>query len=129
MARLIPRALELRHKYHGEVWVFVAHGIRASDQQKSTARLCGNPLAKFTRSAIFVCMKRTNLMIDEQLLADATKVSGEKTFSATVNRALSELLRRSRAHAILDLRGSGAWTGDLAQMRGDHSARPRKKAR
>jgi Arc/MetJ family transcription regulator len=74
-------------------------------------------------------MKRTNLMIDEALLIDATRASGETTYSATVNRALAELLRRSRAHALLDLRGTGAWTGDLGEMRADRPARSRKKAR
>jgi Arc/MetJ family transcription regulator len=70
-------------------------------------------------------MKRTNLVLDEKLLEEATRVTGEKTYSATVNRALEELLKRSRARQILGLAGSGAWTGDLAAMRDD---RPRRRS-
>jgi Arc/MetJ family transcription regulator len=70
-------------------------------------------------------MKRTNLVLDEKLLEEATRVTGEKTYSATVNRALEELLKRSRARQILGLTGSGAWTGDLAAMRED---RPRRRS-
>jgi Arc/MetJ family transcription regulator len=69
-------------------------------------------------------MKRTNLVLDEILLEEATRVTGEKTYSATVNRALEELLKRSRARQILGLAGSGEWTGDLATMRDD---RPRRR--
>ena len=64
-------------------------------------------------------MKRTNLVLDEQLLLEAQKLSGEKTYSATVNRALEDLVRRIRAGQILELAGSGLWTGDLGEMRGD----------
>ena len=70
-------------------------------------------------------MKRTNLVLDERLLQEATRVTGEKTYSATVNRALDELLKRARARQILDLAGSGAWTGDLGTMRAD---RPRRRS-
>lgn len=64
-------------------------------------------------------MKRTNLVLDEQLLQEAARLCGEPTWSATVNLALSDLVRRLRARQILDLRGSGTWEGDLAEMRRD----------
>lgn len=60
-------------------------------------------------------------MLNEQLLADAHRLGGEKTLSATVNRALEIYLKRIRSHQILELRGSGLWEGDLAEMRGDGS--------
>lgn len=66
-----------------------------------------------------MCMKRTNLVLDEDLLDEATRLSGEKTYSATVQRALRELVRRVKARRILELRGSGAWENDLSQMRDD----------
>lgn len=69
-------------------------------------------------------MKRTNLVLNEKLLEEATRVTGEKTYSATVNRALEELLKRSRARQILGLAGSGEWSGDLGAMRND---RPRRR--
>lgn len=64
-------------------------------------------------------MKRTNLVLDEQTLEEALRVSGEKTYSGAVQRALEDFVRRARARRILALRGSGAWEGNLAEMRGD----------
>ena len=64
-------------------------------------------------------MKRTNLVLDEQILEEATRLSGEKTYSATVNRALQDFVKRIKASRILELRGSGLWEGDLSEMRGD----------
>ena len=64
-------------------------------------------------------------MLDEELLEDAVRLSGERTYSRTVERALSEFVRRARAGRILDLAGSGAWTGDLGAMRGDTVVRER----
>ena len=70
-------------------------------------------------------MKRTNLVLDEVLLEEAVRVSGERTYSRTVERALSEFVRRARAGKILELAGSGAWEGDLGVMRGDAEVRER----
>lgn len=70
-------------------------------------------------------MKRTNLVLDERVLEEATRLSGEKTYSAAVQRALTEFVRRARAQQILELRGSGQWEGDLAEMRRDRPKRPR----
>ena len=67
-------------------------------------------------------MKRTNLVLDETLLEEALRLSGERTYSATVGRALSEFVRRIKSRQILELGGSGLWEGDLAEMRED---RPR----
>jgi Arc/MetJ family transcription regulator len=68
-------------------------------------------------------MKRTNLVLDEKLLEEATRLSGEKTYSAAVGRALEDFVRRAKARRILDLRGSGLWEGDLAAMRSDSPKR------
>lgn len=70
-------------------------------------------------------MKRTNLVLDEALLEEAVRLSGERTYSRTVERALSEFVRRARAGRILELAGSGAWEGDLGGMRGDAVVRER----
>ena len=64
-------------------------------------------------------MKRTNLVLDEDLLEEAVRLSGERTYSRTVDRALSEFVRRVRARRILDLAGSGLWEGNLSEIRGD----------
>ncbi len=70
-------------------------------------------------------MKRTNLVLDEDLLEEAVRVAGTKTYSAAVDFALRELIRRAKARQILDLTGSGLWEGNLAAMRGDKSRKRR----
>jgi Arc/MetJ family transcription regulator len=64
-------------------------------------------------------MRRTNLVLDGDLLEEATRVSGERTYSRTVERALREMVQRAKSRRILDLAGSGLWRGDLAAMRED----------
>jgi Arc/MetJ family transcription regulator len=64
-------------------------------------------------------MKRTNLVLDERLLEELTRVSGERTYSRAVTKAMEDYLRRYRAGRILELAGSGLWEGDLAEMRAD----------
>ncbi len=71
-------------------------------------------------------MKRTNLVLDEKLLEEAVRVAGTKTYSAAVEFALKELVRRAKARRILDLAGTGLWEGNLEQMRED---RPRRRRR
>ncbi len=70
-------------------------------------------------------MKRTNLVLDGELLEEATRLSGEKTYSAAVMRALEDFVRRAKARRILELRGSGAWEGDLSEMRGERRGKKR----
>ncbi len=70
-------------------------------------------------------MKRTNLVLPESLLDEARRLSGERTYSRTVTRALEEFVRRVKARQILELRGSGLWRGDLAAMRDDEVAEGR----
>jgi len=64
-------------------------------------------------------MKRTNLVLDEEVLEETTRLSGEKTYSAAVMRALEDFVRRARARQILELRGRGLWEGELGAMRRD----------
>ena len=73
-------------------------------------------------------MKRTNLVLDEHLLEEATRLSGEKTYSRAVERALSEFVRRIKARQILELAGSGLWEGDLASMRRDAPRSRRRRS-
>lgn len=68
-------------------------------------------------------MKRTNLVLDEQVLEEAQRLSGERTFSRTVQLALEDFVRRAKARRILSLRGIGTWQGDLAEMREDRGSR------
>ena len=74
-------------------------------------------------------MKRANLVLREDLLEEATRLSGEKTYSRTVERALEEFVRRIKARRILELQGSGLWQGDLGAMRRDRSGAGRGRSR
>ncbi len=71
-------------------------------------------------------MKRTNLVLDEDLLKTATHMLGAKTYSAAVNQALGETIRLLKARGITQFLGTGVWEGDLAEMRED---KPTKKKR
>lgn len=74
-------------------------------------------------------MKRTNLVLREDLLEEAVRLSGERTYSRAVERALEDFVRRVKARQILELAGSGAWEGNLAEMRDDRPARRGKDRR
>jgi Arc/MetJ family transcription regulator len=71
-------------------------------------------------------MKRTSLMLDEQMLKEATRLAGGQTYSGTVNLALRDFVRRARARRILELAGTGLWEGELAVMRSDKTSIRRK---
>ena len=60
---------------------------------------------------------RTNIDIDDALLAKAMAATGLTTKKATVEEALRRLVRqRERVDALAHMRGAG-WDGDLAAMR------------
>jgi hypothetical protein len=73
-------------------------------------------------------MKRTNVVLREDLLEEATRLAGERTYSRTIERALEDFVRRAKARQILELAGTGLWQGDLARMRDDRPA-ARKQSR
>lgn len=64
-------------------------------------------------------MKRTNLVLDDKLLEQATRVLGVKTYSAAVNLALAEVLRIRKIQELPKFFGSDIWEGDLSEMRED----------
>ena len=64
-------------------------------------------------------MKRTHLVLDEALLEEAMRLSGQRTYSKTVEFALADFVRRIRAGEILQLAGSGLWECDLSGIRRD----------
>ena len=66
-----------------------------------------------------LCMKRTTLMLDDDLLEEALRLGEQRTYSKTVNLALEEFVRRIKARKILLLGHSGLWEGDLGEMRRD----------
>lgn len=64
-------------------------------------------------------MKRTNLVLDERILEEAKSVSGVGTYSAVVNLALREFVRRRTFARIDQYASSDVWEGDLATIRED----------
>lgn len=69
-------------------------------------------------------VKRINLVLDERILEETLRLSGERTYSKAVTRAMTEFVRWAKSGRILQLAGSGLWEGDLAEMRND---RPRSQ--
>ncbi len=65
---------------------------------------------------ILMCM-RTNIEIDDAILAEAQELIGARTKRETVDTALRELVARHRRLGILDLRGKVRWEGDLSESR------------
>ena len=60
---------------------------------------------------------RTNIVIDDQLIADAQRLSGLKTKRETVEEGLRLLVRIKRQEGIRAYRGKLHWEGDLESMR------------
>ncbi len=60
---------------------------------------------------------RTNIDLDNGLVARGLKLSGLRTKKDLVNMALQEFVRRKDQKKILELRGKIHWDGDLDAMR------------
>ena len=73
-------------------------------------------------------MKRTNLVLDPQLLEEATRVLRVKTYSAAVNTALQEVLRVRRIQRLPEFFGTNLWEGNLREMREDRPIGNRNRA-
>jgi Arc/MetJ family transcription regulator len=61
---------------------------------------------------------RTNIVIDDDLMAQALKATGLKTKREVVEQGLKLLVQRKQQQAIRDLRGKLKWEGNLDEMRG-----------
>jgi len=62
---------------------------------------------------------RTNVVIDDDLMEKARKVSGHKTKKDTIEEALKLLIAQKEQGDIRKLRGRLNWEGDLEEMRRD----------
>jgi Arc/MetJ family transcription regulator len=72
-------------------------------------------------------MKRTNLVLDENLLKTATRLLETKTYSEAVNKALAESIRMAKIRGLKQFFGSGVWDANLSEMREDKRRKKRKK--
>jgi hypothetical protein len=71
-------------------------------------------------------MKRTNLVLDEHLLIEATRTLGVKTYSAAVNQALEEVLRIRKIQSLGTFFGKNLWQGELSAMREDNPSKVKR---
>ena len=62
---------------------------------------------------------RTNIIIDDKLMAEAIKLSQLKTKKAVVETGLRLLIQIKKQERIKSLRGKLNWVGDLEKMRLD----------
>jgi Arc/MetJ family transcription regulator len=75
-----------------------------------------------TKSYTFEAAMRTNIDIDDELMAEAQALSGAKTKRETVQEALRLLVQIRRQADILKMEGRYPWSGDLDDMRTDRNA-------
>lgn len=60
---------------------------------------------------------RTNIVIDDELIAEAMRLTGIRTKREVVDTALRTLVRLRRQRDVLTLEGKIVWEGDLEEMR------------
>jgi len=60
---------------------------------------------------------RTNIEIDDDLMREAMRASGERTKRAVVERALRLLVQTRGQARVRRLRGKVTWRGDLSESR------------
>lgn len=62
---------------------------------------------------------RTNILINDELMAAAMQAAGVKSKKETVELALQTLVRLHKQQSIRDFKGKLQWDGDLESMRTD----------
>ncbi len=60
---------------------------------------------------------RTNVVLDNDLVSEAQRLTGIKTKKAILDEALRTLIRIRRQARIRELEGKLQWEGNLAAMR------------
>jgi len=60
---------------------------------------------------------RTNIVIDDELMNDAIRLTGAKTKREAVELALKSLIELKKQENIRKFRGKLKWEGDLNDMR------------
>jgi len=60
---------------------------------------------------------RTNIVIDDELMAQALKATGLEIKRDVVEQGLKLLVKRKKQQSIRSLRGKITWEGNLEEMR------------
>lgn len=69
---------------------------------------------------IHIKSMRTNIVIDDDLMANALKATGLKTKRDVVEQGLKLIVLRQNQQAIRGLRGKIKWEGSLDEMRANN---------
>ena len=67
---------------------------------------------------------RTNIVIDDELIERARKITGLKTKREIIHEALRTLILMREQAKVRSLRGKLDWEGDLVTLRTDDSHDP-----
>ena len=62
---------------------------------------------------------RTNIVIDDRLIAEAMRLSGARTKRQAVEDSLRLMVKLKRQEQVREAHGKLKWTGDLEAMRRD----------
>lgn len=81
-------------------------------KKKKTSTVYQDAAQAFEKESV-----RTNIIMEEPLVAEAQAITGIKTKSGVVHYALREVVRRARQKELLKLQGKIAWEGDLDSIR------------
>ena len=60
---------------------------------------------------------RTNIVIDDELMADALKITGLRTKREAVELGLKALIKMKKQEQIKLFKGKLQWQGDLEELR------------
>jgi len=63
---------------------------------------------------------RTNIVIDDELMANVLKVTGLSTKREAVELGLKTLIKLKQQEQIRQFRGKLPWLGDLDELRSDN---------
>lgn len=63
---------------------------------------------------------RTNIVIDDDLMANALKITGLRTKREAVELGLKTLIKLRKQEQIRQFRGKLLWQGNLDEMRDNH---------
>lgn len=63
------------------------------------------------------CMSRTNILLDDALVAKGFEMTGLRTKRELVDLALKELVRKENQKSLLSLEGQYHWESDLDTVR------------
>jgi Arc/MetJ family transcription regulator len=63
---------------------------------------------------------RTNIVIDDKLMANVLKLTGLRTKREAVELGLKTLIKLKQQEQIRQLKGKLPWQGDLEELRSDN---------